>query len=196
MALENIYFDLSQSYNHNDCPKEGSREASHRIWGGIWIRIQIHSQPLKYPSLLERSLVFGAAALLWVTSASENANSSSTKPSSEWEPAMLPTGRSRVWIRVLQHISLRGGSFGFKPPPPTGHYFQPLKCFLSLDTSGKSHRKETGPEELLFSCHSGSTAQNAYPPRQPRYPSLKAGEPWQTDKPTWEQEVWTLDVFY
>lgn len=79
MALENIYYDLGQSYNHSDWPKKGSIEASHRIWGGIWIRVQIHSQPLKHPSLLERSLALGAAAPLWVISASENANSSSTE---------------------------------------------------------------------------------------------------------------------
>lgn len=92
------------------------------------------------------------------------------KPNREREPAMLPTGRGRVWIRVLQHISLRGGSFGFKPPPPTGHYFQPLKCFLSLDTFGKFWKipqEGDWARRAPFLMPSGSTAQNACPPRQP-----------------------------
>lgn len=175
MALENIYYDLGQSYNHNNWPKKGSIEASHRIWGGNWIRVQIHSQPLKRPFLLERSLVFGAAALLWVISASENANSSSTE-----------TGRSRVWIRPLQHISLRGGSFGFKPLPPTGHYFQPLKCFLSLDTFGKFWKipqegdwARRTPFLMPFRKHSTKCLPSKT--AQPWNPTLKAGEPLPTE---------------
>lgn len=38
---------------------------------------------------------------------------------------------------VLQWTLFRGGSVSFKPITPTRHYFQSLKCFLNLDTSGK-----------------------------------------------------------
>lgn len=115
---------------------------------------------------------------------------------------MLPTGRSKVWIRVLQHISLRGGSFGFKPPPPTGHYFQPLKCFLSLDTFGKFWKI---PQEgdwarrapFLMPLRKHSTKCLPSKTAQPRNPTLKAGEPWQTEAPSWEEDQWrTLGVLY
>lgn len=39
--------------------------------------------------------------------------------------------------QVLQWTLFRGGPASFKPITPTRHYFQSLKCFLNLDTSGK-----------------------------------------------------------
>lgn len=38
---------------------------------------------------------------------------------------------------MLQWTLFRGGPVSFKPITPSRHCFQSLKCFLSLDTSGK-----------------------------------------------------------
>lgn len=60
---------------------------------------------------------------------------------------MLPTGRGRVWIHVLQHILLRGGSFGFNPPhthTPCRALFPAIKMFPDLRYIWKVLENPTG----------------------------------------------------
>ena len=116
------------------------------------------------------------------------------------EPARLPTRERQgldTYIQAMKYFNtpLLGVLWVSSPQAPMRHYFQPLKCFLSLDTSGKFWKipqegdwaKRT-PFLMPFKkhctkCLPSKTAQS-------RNPTLRTGESWQTEEPSGEQNQW------
>lgn len=142
-------------------------------------------------SFLERILTFEAAPLLWDISALRECQHLfyDVNPLKGGSLPCFQQQRDRVWMHIYRpwnvstHTSFRGDSVGFKPPSPTRHYFQPLKCFLSLDTSGKFWKipqegdwAKRAPFLMPFRKH--CTKHLPSKTAWSRNPTLRAGESW------------------